>query len=237
MRIVFSNGFPQNEVQTHKKEIQRTIEDIHKIRCKISSRLAHAMENKRFTLKLTAAAVLLPVSYYLPGFVASLWQRLKGIKNVPFFQNTSKLSHSAWKINTLFGAVGTVFVFGVAYEKMLFKPYIGHVKNWKKHHEEILRKFSAIPEEYVKDPLLSRHICPLTTAPVRFPCRTPFGDVYECEAILSWLENGNKTDPKTQKTLKIDDLYFDGDLYVEIKNRMLILQKSAIDHLLYSIPL
>lgn len=226
MRIVFSNNFNSNTIETHTTEINKIIKRIEDVRSKIFSRLSHANENRGFMLKLTAITLAVPLFYYVPGIISSAWNYFKGVKNISFFQNASRISNEAWRINTLFGAVGTGLFFGATYKKIVLDPYKGNVEMWRTYHREKLREFSSISDQYYEDPVLKEFICPLTLAPIRFPCTTPLGFVYECEIILSWLDNGNAVYPGRRTPLKVEDLSFDGDLYIKIKNRIQELQRS-----------
>lgn len=56
------------------------------------------------------------------------------------------------------------------------------------------------------DPIPTKFICPITKEVMRDPLMTCFGQSYERNAILKWLEYHNNTCPLTRKTLNITDL-------------------------------
>lgn len=90
---------------------------------------------------------------------------------------------------------------------------------WKLARIQIFYDNLMIPERFHEDPFLQRHVCPITSFPIRFPTKDIYGHYWEDAAIRAWLQNKN-TSPLTRQPLTLEDLTFDEELYRQIGDRI-----------------
>lgn len=84
--------------------------------------------------------------------------------------------------------------------------------------------YKEIPEEHHSNPVLSRFICPITKAPIRFPVTIPNLDGgvdhhFERSAIVRWLMK-HSTSPLTRHPLELRDLRENIQMRATIENEM-----------------
>ncbi len=79
---------------------------------------------------------------------------------------------------------------------------------------------NRIPDEFANDVILSRYICPISQAPIRFPVGDPDGThVYEREEIIAWIRLRH-TSPMTRRALNEQDLVPKPALQALINHRL-----------------
>lgn len=83
-----------------------------------------------------------------------------------------------------------------------------------------LTALNRIPDELANDAVLSRYICPISQAPIRFPVGDPDGThVYEREEIMAWIRLRH-TSPMTRRPLNEQDLVPKPALQALINHRL-----------------
>lgn len=241
MQVLFCRGNEGlNSVQVYKEELDEVNGKIRGLRSQILYPRTYLNSMSEYTFK---ASKLIGI-YFLAGILSASWSHgARSLTTLEFWSKIKNTSNAFWGIHSFGGTIltlalisrikrgvgilfRTTYAFGSFYKKATLNPYKGNVQDWRIHHIEELQKFSYTIAEYCDDPILSQYKCPLSMAPIRFPCTTPLGKIYECETILSWLDNGNNFYPGTRIPLKVEDLSFDGDLYIKIKDRIQELQRS-----------
>ncbi|MBN9378080.1 MAG: hypothetical protein BGO14_01145 [Chlamydiales bacterium 38-26] len=108
-------------------------------------------------------------------------------------------------------------------------------EEWKKSKKIIFDNEKTVPEQFENDRFWHdgdgerSYICPITQQPIRVPCRTPDGRLFEESAIVSWLmtqlnQGRPTTHPLTRAHLNFAQLRFEQDLSDLIELRILFLE-------------
>lgn len=217
MRVTFSQRAGDletlNEIRDCKKELDELFSKIEGLR----SHIFYLRSNPRYIFKASKLIGL----YFLPGILSASWSHgVLSLKTMGFWSKVRSASNAFWGIRSFGGAAFTTILFGGLFQNLIVKPYKGEIQEWRIRKRVALLENRTIPERFHSDPILSRNICPITTFPIAIPCVTPNNNVYEYEAILAWVVDGNETCPITRNRLLAEDLYIDGDKYKMIRNRV-----------------
>lgn len=90
-----------------------------------------------------------------------------------------------------------------------------------------------IPEKYENDPVLRENTCPITQSPIRVPCRTPEGQLFEEAELWTWFKTRLDQQirpicPLTRVPINLNEVHRDIDLSDKIELRLLLLKSKSV---------